>query len=157
MRRGTSDSEAERLLVRWLEAEGWLVHRAMRSVKRWPAPGPRCAACGRGREKVLTVSHDIFGAIDVLAILRVDEPTRRQTWALQVTTQAGRAARRRKLEAVGWPASWRVSLVSHEATPDPANRSRRRHHWAVEDLIDGAWRERVAVEFRPADLRAAAT
>lgn len=140
--RGLKGVAAERALERWLIANGWTVHRAAK------------AGTAQRGGRWFCKSNDIFGALDILAIRtaasvadRVEaglphEPRMApETWAIQVTTQNGRSERRRKLEAIGWPRSWRVSLMSHETVPDPANRVRRLHSWKGEDLYrtqDGA-------------------
>lgn len=134
--KGKKGNEAELLVKTWLEANGWTVHRAAQgNLVRLPGRAP------------FTKSHDLFGCLDLLAIKPggIEE-----TWAVQVTTQNGRTARRRKLEGVAWPVSWKVSLVSHETTEDPANRRRRSHFLKVEDYMgDARWGEPQAA---PIDL-----
>lgn len=130
--RGTKASEAELLCKKWLEGEGWLVHKAAK------------AGLIKIGGKTFCQSHDIFGCIDLLAI------DGEHTWAVQVTTQEGRTARRRKIEQVSkWPPSWRISIVSHETTPDPANRRKSKGYWKIEDYYPAAygWSPPAAVEF----------
>lgn len=140
--RGAKGSEAERLVRDFLEWSGWTVHRAAATGMVSTGPG-----------KWFVRSHDIFGCIDLVAFRRGGFPN--EVWFLQVTTQAGKTKRRRKLEPLPWPDSVRVSLVSHEAVPDPANRARRKNYLKVEDLkaVDGecglgfTWFAPLALEF----------
>lgn len=141
-RRGSRGREAELLFARWLRAQGWLVHLAAPTgFKRLPD--------GRA----VTSSHDIFGVFDVIAI---STSPRAKVWLVQITTQAGRSARRRKIEAIADKlprvAMVSVSLVSHERTPDPAHRGRSVHSWRVEDLGATGWLKPRAVQFFPRDL-----
>lgn len=153
--RGKKSTEAELLCKKWLESLGWTVHKAAKTgLKRITRPDGAPVLRRDGKPMVVNESHDIFGCVDLLAI-RPDG-----AWAVQVTTQAGRSERRRKVERVPWPDAWRVSLISHEATEDPANRARRKHSWRVEDFgsyLVGAprprtWQVPVAVEFRPGEV-----
>ena len=69
-------------------------------------------------------------------------------WFIQVTTQSGLNKRRRRLEKICWKPSnnIRVSLVSHEPTDDPANRTRKFHYFRVEDYLgDCKWAEPISV------------
>lgn len=99
--------DAELLVKGYLEDQDYTVHLAAASgmVKL----GPRW----------VVKSHDLFGCIDALGF-REDEP---ETWAVQVTTDSGRSKRRRKIEQHAWPASWRVSIVSHETERVKGSRS----------------------------------
>lgn len=133
-KRGTQGRDAELLLAKWLRAEGWLVHLAARAgFNRLPNGASICS------------SHDLFGAFDALA-MRACPGRERVTrfWFLQVTTQNGRVARRRKIEALAdhlpTMQEFQYSLVSHERTPDPANLRRSWHHWRIEDYLhDEGW------------------
>ena len=84
---------------------------------------------------MISRSHDMFGCLDLLAIRETNPDDGRLVWAIQTTTAAGRTARRRRLEAVAWPDSWRVSVVTHEAQVDPAHRARRLHFLRVDTWI----------------------
>jgi len=156
MNRGLKGSEAELLAQKWLQSEGWLVHRARPSSlvtlpPKFPGDKPR----------TFCQSHDVFGCLDLIAISAT-----RGTWAWQVTSASSASAksdRRRKIEAVeAWPSSWRVSLVTHERTPDPANRARSISWWRVEDYTlsgladDGgavrAWSPAIAIRFDPREV-----
>lgn len=138
-RRGSGGAEAELLFEKWLKAEGWTYHRAAAAgVVRLPGGRTFCK------------SHDLFGCLDFLAFLPAVAGS--AVWGVQVTTQSGRAARRKKVAALNWPLAWRVSIVSHEVTPDPAHRGRRRHHWVIEDLGRFASHARKVVPFDPATL-----
>lgn len=132
---GLKGSEAERLLQKWLEADKWTVHRAARAgFIRLPNGKGFCR------------SHDIYGCIDLLAIKRYEPNLQFETWALQVCTAGGRSERRRKIEGIRWPLTWRVTLASHETTQDPADRRRVRGFWRFEDYQgDSKWSCPVAV------------
>lgn len=100
--------------------------------------------------------QDFFGCLDFIVIERANELSQvgspmLSTWAVQVTTHGTGAVsdRRRKLEKAEtrFPADWRKSIVLHVRTQDPANFSKWRDHWRVQDLQDGAWLPAVAVEF----------
>ena len=143
--RGLKATEAELLVATWLETMGWTCHRAAPALF-WAGGVPRSR------------SHDLFGALDVLAIQRdhmtgsggIGDPILlREVWAVQVTTQAGRSKRRSKLGAVAWPRGWRVSLVSHEVTEDPTNRSKRVHWLKIEDLDFCSWQPPKVVGIDP--------
>jgi hypothetical protein len=135
-KRGLTGNDSELLFQKWLAFDGWVAHRAARAgFVKLPNGRSFCQ------------SHDLFGCLDFIAFLGD------RVWCVQVTTQAGRSDRRRKIEAVGWPPSWRVSVVSHETTEDPANRARKKHWWRCEDygdeIRDGAkvWSPPVATGF----------
>ncbi|MDI7268728.1 MAG: hypothetical protein QME96_12110 [Myxococcota bacterium] len=153
--RGKKSSEAELLCRKWLESLGWTIHRAGKtSLKHITRPDGSPVLRRDGKPMVVNESHDLFGCVDLLAIA-----TERGTWALQITTQGGRSERRRKMEPIPWPREWRVSLVSHEPTEDPAHRGRRKHFWRVEDfgragLPVRSWLDPVAVPFSPAEVEA---
>lgn len=114
--RGKKGNEAELLFKKWLEWRGYTVHRAARA-----------GFVQRGDMKFCQ-SHDLFGVFDMLAIAPG------ATWAVQVTTQNGRTVRRRKIEALkdALPRDWLVTLVTHEATENPAHRGRRLNFWRLE-------------------------
>ena len=81
MNRGVKGSVAELLLQKWLEAQGWLVHRAARAgFIRLP------------NDKSFCRSHDIFGCFDLLAVRQRPALGDSTCWAIQVTTQTGRSA-----------------------------------------------------------------
>lgn len=156
--RGLKSGEAELLAKKWLESLGWSVHRAAKTgLKRITRPDGTPVLRRDGKPMVVNESHDLWGCVDLMAIRASG------AWALQVTTQSGRSERRRKIERVAWPDSWRVSLVSHEAVEDPAHRGRRKHFWRVEDfgghleevpLLPRTWQEPDAIEFRPSEVEA---
>lgn len=140
--RGKKGSEAERLVQLWLEREGWMVHRAA-------ATGLVKLPNGR----TICKSHDLFGCLDLLAI-RCDMDA---TWGLQVTTQKGRSARRRKIEGVtAWPSTWRIYLASHEVVPDPAKRSRRIHYVKLElyNQAEKKWLEPTTIQIDVKEIEA---
>lgn len=152
--RGRKSGAAELLARKWLESLGWCVHRAAKTgLKRITRPDGSPVVRRDGKPMVVNESHDLYGCVDLLAIA-----LERGTWAVQVTTQAGRSERRRKMERVPWPRDWRVSLVSHEAVEDAAHRGRRKHFWRVEDFAAAGpgrpriWQEPVAMEFRPGEV-----
>jgi len=135
--RGKKDKEAELLCEKWLAFLGleW-VHRYRRA-----SAGPN-----------FSFSHDLFKSIDFQSIVPAsfapfDRPktmfkrcTRNKQspgfWFIQVTTQGGRTARRRKIEKVDWPPFCRVDLFTHEVVADPANRRRRMGFWRVEEYAE---------------------
>ena len=133
MKRGSGGAAAELLFEKWLWHEGhrW-VHRFRKVMT-----GPVCKA------------HDGFGALDFLVLRKTGICT--HAWGIQVTTQNGRSARRRKIERVPWPEGWRLTLCSHEQTPDPDHRGRNKNHWKLEDFVfskEGRnWTPACAVEF----------
>jgi hypothetical protein len=158
-RRGTGGNRAELLFRKWLEAQGWLVHKAKKSVLHLPGKHP------------ISTSHDVWGCIDVLGVHPLHG-----FWAAQVTTQSGKSYRRGKLRKADafWPLHQtmaanlaaeydlplapvlltpvlerllRVSIVVHEAVPQPDHRSRKWHYWVVEDRVDGSWVKRPPVQF----------
>jgi len=125
-------NETELLFVKWLKKEGYTVHRAARAgFIKLPNGKSFCQ------------SHDMFGALDILAF-RDDS-----VWAVQMTSQSGRSARRAKVSAIEWPPSWKVSIISHETTQDPNHRARKLHFWKVENLNyeNGGWYIQPAVQF----------
>jgi len=126
-KRGLSGTDAEREFGRWLEARGWWVCRAVRTRFQ---------------------RQDFWGAFDVLALFGPRSARRRSAivWAAQVTTAKGATARRRRIEAQDWPADWRVSLVTHERVPDPANRRRSKSYWKIQDWDGSEWSAPVAEE-----------
>lgn len=138
--RGRKGSDAELLFEKWLAAEGWTYHRA--------------AAAGfvtlPGGRKVCK-SHDLFGCLDFVAF-----KTGRDTLGVQVTTQSGRTARRRKIEKIDWPGDWHVAIVSHEAIPDPAHLGLRKHYWRFEYYMnDRLWEKPPrTIEFDPKAVEA---
>ena len=134
-------AESELLFKKWLESEGWTVHRAARTgFVRLPNGKSFCQ------------SHDLFGALDILAFKK------NEVWAVQMTSQSGRSARRVKVALVPWPTNWRVSIISYETTPDPANKTRKLHWWRVEDMIPGTelWKDPTAVQFNKKEVEDAA-
>ena len=132
-RKGKGGSEAERLVKAWLEMDEWTVHRA--------AATGLMRMLGGG---FFARSHDLFGCLDLLAFKIGAKP---ETRAIQVTTQSNRAARRKKVEALAtkWPVSWRVSVIVHEARPKIVGRGNE-HWFKIEDLREGAWQAREAVQ-----------
>jgi hypothetical protein len=124
---------AELLFEKWLHARGYKFAHRFRRVQQGP----------------ISKAHDGFGALDFLVL----DSERDGFWGVQVTTQAGRCARRRKIEAVPWPSDFYVLLVSHETTQDPAHRGRRLNFWRVEQYERGvadlsfAWHPAEAWEF----------
>lgn len=139
--RGLKSNAAELLLEKWLRSEGWEVDRAARAgFVRLP------------NGKAFCKSHDRFGCLDFIAF-RGDE-----TWGIQVTSPDSASAksdRRRKIETKAWPSTWRVSLVVHERTPDPANRVRSLHFWRCQDYVrlasgNDPWLAKADYEWRPA-------
>lgn len=139
--KGAKGGEAEKIVQAWLELGGWRTHRAAKA-------GFTKFKRADGTDGAFNTSNDFFGCFDLLAIMPEEVP---ETWALQVTTQNGRALRRTKLEAHPWPFSWRVSLVSHEAIPDPANRARRLYFLRFEELVNKSWHPARSV---PIDMQA---
>lgn len=140
-------SEAERLVESWLQMNGWTTHRAAATgFHRYEKKG--------GGHGFAVKSHDLFGCIDILAFRRSLARDEDETWAIQVTTQGGRSARRRKIEPVDWPYSWRISLVSHESTPDPANRARKLHFIKAEDFEPVGWLPAEAFQIDPKAIEA---
>lgn len=117
----------ERLIESWLQMNGWVVHRA--------------AAAGQHRfgKHVVTKSHDLFGAIDLLAIKR-DE-----TWAIQSTTASHRSHRRKKVEVHKdhWPGSWYVSVVVESW--ERVGRGTQ-HFLLFENLVDGVWQPQKRID-----------
>jgi len=146
--RGTKDKEAELLLHKWLLSKGYLVHKAARAgFIRMPGGQSFCQ------------SHDIFGCFDILALQKkgLCPPEFPQSWLLQVTTQAGLPARRKKIDAVSdkIPDNILISLVTHERTQDPANRSRSKNFWRMQNWNHDtkSWNEPTAVEFHAGEIR----
>jgi hypothetical protein len=113
---GKKSYAAENLFAGYLRKEGWAVHQT--GVKRSGPPGRK-------------PGNDFFGAFDIVAFKIIDHAV--IEWWIQVTTQEGRSGRRRRIDSRAWPSTWRVSLVSHETVPEPANRSLRRHFFKIED------------------------
>lgn len=187
--RGKGGGEAELLFSKHLAFEGWTYHRARPTYAFFPSEvkhgsplergiaklkeqilragdGPEgyelralLGAAQRATRDVRSVSHDLFQVFDFLAIRNG------QTWAVQVTTQAGRSERRRKIEEEAeWPREWRITIASHETTPDPAHRARKKHFWRLEDYVlvrrEGGsqfsreWDTPLAVPFDPAAVEA---
>jgi hypothetical protein len=131
-RGGRGGSEAERLVKAWLELAGWTVHRAAATgLTRLPGGG------------FFARSHDLFGCIDLLAFKLGALP--HETHAIQVTVASSRSARRKKIEALAWPVSWRVSVVVHGTRPKVVGRGND-HFFKIEDYENGAWREPVAIQ-----------
>jgi hypothetical protein len=121
--------QAELLFQKFLHAEGYRwVHRA-----------------GAIRTGPIVRAHDIFGALDFLVLMPPDE--KNDVWGIQVTSKSGLPMRRKKVASIGWPKSWRVTLATHEMSPDPADGRRTLHWWRTEDLVKGAWKKAVAVAF----------
>jgi len=139
-KRGVSGNAAELLLQKWLESCGYLVHRAARAGFVRLSNG----VC-------LSKSYDVFGCLDFLALPRVDAPDAGGVWAIQVTTQKGRSPRRKKIleHLAYWPSAWRISIVSQETIPNPANLAKRLYFWRVEDLDTdmGMWGKPTAIPF----------
>lgn len=144
--RGLKAGAAESLFQKWLAMEGWKAHRAAKP------------AFVKTKSGGFSRSYDVFGAFDFVAY-RGDD-----VWCVQTTTQDGRNARRRKIEALGeMPSTWRVSIISHETTEDAAHRGRRLHFWRIEDasrFMDGegdptlTWQAPEAVPFDKAAVEA---
>jgi len=130
--RGLSGKKAEVAFEKFLIDRGWQTER-------------RKAVTTKVGKKFVTFSNDLFGCIDVLG-LKPDESNGKSTWGAQVTTQKGANARRRKIEKIRWPASWRVSLVTHERVPDPADRRKNKSFWRISDYVGGEWKPAVAME-----------
>lgn len=136
--RGLVGLPAQRTFVEWLESEEWHVAKAASRSK--------------------FQAQDLFGALDALAFRFEAQghggggwDSGWAVWGAQVTTSTTstgtRSERRRKLEGVAWPPSWRISLVSHERVPDPADRVRSLNFWRVQDLRGGTWQKATAVPF----------
>lgn len=145
---------AESYAASWLETRGWTVHRAQAALIG--------AAAVRGR--MISRRTDLFGALDLLAIRRDhvlicggcrvaataaahscacgwDGIVAVATWAWQVTTRNVARARKRRLESVGWPRDWRVSLAVY----DP-ERVLVASAWRIEDLVEERWCVPITLE-----------
>lgn len=132
---GSKGKKAELLYKKWLESQGYLCHKA--------APGS-LIRIGR---KTFCRSHDIFGCIDVLGINSSRSPC---TIAAQITTQAGRSARKAKIEAITkWPISWSVVLVTHEKVKEDTKTVNR---WKIEQYVGTEWSDIYYEEFDPKEL-----
>lgn len=137
--KGLKGMDAQRLLGEWLRLEKW------------------CVAMAGVRAKFQ--AQDLFGCLDALAFRLETEGEMAafaewKVWGIQITTSDSRSAksdRRRKLEAVKWPYDWRISLVTHERVPNPANRVKSMHYWRIEDYNQGdvvkPWLKPIAVQF----------
>ena len=134
---------AELLVKGFLEESSFLVHRA--------AAG---GMTSYGKGKFFVRQNDLFGCVDLLGIRRglvfTDE-----TWAVQVTTESGRSKRRRKMEMVEWPISWRISIVSHETMYDPARKRGKLDFLKIQDYTGGKWcnYEFVAIDVKGLEAR----
>jgi hypothetical protein len=131
-----SGDDDEKLVQAWLERDGYLVHRA--------------AAAGRIKigPRWVQKSHDLFGAIDLLAIKRD------RTVAFQVTTKTNRSARRKKVaaHAAHWPYAWQIGVVVHDWKRVG---TRTRHYLSIEYLLeDGKWTVPIALGFDKDELLA---
>ena len=103
-----------------MEKRGWRVHEAPHGTRR-----------KKGR--FINAGEDLFGCFDLLGLQcfmwEDGENPPIEVWLVQVTTKAGRPARRHRIRHGGpWPQSCRVSLAFKED-----------HRWVVEDF-DGEWR-----------------
>lgn len=131
-------NSTELLYKKWLQTKGMKVHKAAR------------AGFVRLGARSFCQSHDIFGCLDIIAI------TKDTTIGAQCTTNSGRSARRKKIEAVGeWPLSWTIQLVSHETKEDPTNKRKKVHLWKIEtfNIPNGKWDEPIEIPFNPKELR----
>lgn len=85
--------EAELVAKKYLEEQGYAVHLAtpakVKRGKLW-----------------ITLSNDIFGCIDIMAIRSAGESVR----FVQVTTPNGVTARKRKMEKLPWPVIANVEI-----------------------------------------------
>lgn len=129
-------SEAEKFIESWLVSLGYVVHRARRS--------------GSQRDgKWFTASHDLFGCLDLLAVMSAEGNTDEwpALWGLQVTTAKGMTARRRKVESLNWPLPYiDIGMARVEAQPDPAHRGRSIRYVCIQPLISNRphWGEWIA-------------
>jgi hypothetical protein len=143
-RKALSGNQAELLYDKWARMNGWRTAPAKKVAVRI------------GKGKVVTKAHDHMGVWDFINL----HPKRGQVVFGQITTQAGRAERRRKiLEAGPWPTILAVSyiLVSHETTEDPAHRGRSLDWWRVEALDRDEkgrpfWGRTLAYQFSKRDV-----
>jgi len=140
-KRGKKGPSAELLFEKWLSSRVLIYHRA------------RAAKIGK-----FTQAHDLFKALDFLSFSLHRPPWTENiveeiySWGVQITTQKGRSARRRKIESVPWPDDYVIHLVSHEVVDDPANRTKSLHYWKFEpyEPTERRWWDPIAVQFNPA-------
>lgn len=132
-KRGKGGSEAERIVQAWLELAGWTTHRAA-------ATGFHKFQKKDGGSGFAVKSHDLFGALDILAFRA--KPLNMQggfeTVGVQVTTQTNRSARRAKVEQHKWPDSWLVWVAVVRSEPKTHGRGRD-YFVAIESLCSGQW------------------
>lgn len=129
--RGSGGATAERLFHKWLISGGIPPEQIRRAIRtQWQ-------------------SVDFFAA-DFMVIMDPYEWRHPWSWDskdnfiwfVQVTTQNGRTARRRRIEAVAWPrnlqvenSALHVSLVTHERIPRPENRGKFDNFWVFERYL----------------------
>jgi len=141
-KRGKAGKEAELLFEKWLRFLGYTWYHRYR-------------ATGHAN---FSRSHDLFKAIDFQTIVNTGTPwepvhpvvrSGARYWLVQVTTQNGRASRRRKIEEVPWPYLNQdlVDLVTHETVDDPADRNQKMHYWRIERYDRYGWHKPIAVRF----------
>ena len=80
-----SGNEAERYVKKYLEANGYTVHRTQRSFRRLP------------NGVILSRTNDIFHCIDIIAI----KPNHKTLW-IQVTRSSGIGKKLDKIKLVKW-------------------------------------------------------
>ncbi len=124
----------ERVVCERLEALGYVVHRAA------------AAKAGFGEHR-WTVSNDVFGVFDAVAVLKRSAPQHLPDcgW-FQVTSAGAASARRRKLEAFfgtiepDHDVARRSRLLIYEASGEPGSRAR----WRCQLYREGEWQDESA-------------
>jgi len=127
-RKAKKGLQAQLLAKKWLISLGYLVHEAKKAVFK-----------SRGR--FISLGEDLFGCLDLLAI------NGERTWGVQVTTQNGVYARKKKIEGKGpwFPSHWQIGILVHR-TESGVNQWRL---YSYDQLAD-SWR-REEIDF-PSDL-----
>jgi len=94
-------NEAQLLVKKWLVSKGYLVHEAKKMAFK-----------SRGR--YISLGEDLFGCLDHIAI------NGEKTWGIQVTTQKGVYARKKKVaEKAPWfPPHWSLVIMVHRSGVD---------------------------------------
>jgi hypothetical protein len=137
-----------------LQLEKWLWHLEIKYYHRF-------LRAGTGS---FTHAHDGFGTLDVMFLCEKDAhkqcpwdypvtPSSKSSAivGIQMTTQAGRPLRRKKIQGIPWPEDMRIFLFSMETTDDPSNRTRKLFFWKIEqfDTTNKTWSEPYAIPFNP--------
>ena len=143
-------ADLERRIEKILQEEGWLVHRALSSWKSRPDTSqPACKECGEHPRVGFSLSNDLFGCFDLVAV-KQGHPTR---WIQAHHGGSSTAAKRHKIKDLGYHHFQDLVLDYHQVEiwvwvpRRPGVRSTLHNRWKVQTLTFAhpavAWRERV--------------